>query len=80
MPSQINQPPQGTNPDSVLGVGWQEFFGIMANLLFALTQSGTTAQRPVKGLWVGRTYFDVTLGIPIWYRGTAWVNASGGVV
>lgn len=80
MPSQISQPPQATNPDSVLGVGWQEFFNLVVTLLSALTQSGTTAQRPAKVLWVGRTYFDTTLGIPIWYRGTVWVNASGGVV
>lgn len=80
MPSQISQPPQGSNPDAVLGIGWQEFFGTAANLLDAITNSGITANRPVKGLFVGRPYFDTTLGIPIWYKGTAWVNASGGVV
>ncbi len=80
MAQQISQAPQGSNPDSVLGIGWQEFFGKVATLLGALTASGTTANRPIKGLFVGRTYFDTTLGIPIWYRGTAWVNASGGVV
>jgi len=44
--------------------------------------AGTTAARPA-GLGAGdagRTYFDTTLGIPIWWRGAAWVNASGTVV
>jgi hypothetical protein len=29
---------------------------------------------------VGRTYFDTTLGLPIWWSGSAWVNASGSIV
>lgn len=41
--------------------------------------SGTTAQRPVVAV-VGFRYFDTTLGIPIFWNGAAWVNASGGVV
>jgi len=42
--------------------------------------SGTTANRPNKGLSIGQTYFDTTLGIPIWYNGTNWVNSSGTTV
>lgn len=80
MAQQISQPPQGSNPDSVIGIGWQAFFNVVATLLGALTQSGPTSDRPVKGLWVGRTYFDTTLGIPVWYKGSAWVNASGGII
>ena len=76
----IGNPPQSTNPDSVLGFGWQEFFGNIYTILFANTQNGTTANRPVQRLWIGRRYFDTTLGIPIWYNGTAWVNATGGIV
>lgn len=41
--------------------------------------NGTTAQRPTTVV-VGFTYFDSTLGIPIFWNGAAWVNASGGVV
>jgi hypothetical protein len=41
--------------------------------------SGTTAQRPTVGV-IGFRYFDTTLGIPIFWNGAAWVNASGGVV
>jgi len=39
--------------------------------------SGTTANRPTFNLLVGTNYFDTTLGIPIWYNGTVWVNSSG---
>ena len=80
MPQQISQAPQSSNPDVVLGIGWQQFFGTVSMLLGALTQSGTTTQRPIALLWVGRTYFDTSLGLPIWYNGTDWVNASGAVV
>jgi len=42
--------------------------------------SGTTALRPTFKLQVGQFYFDTTLGIPIWWDGTAWINASGTAV
>lgn len=41
---------------------------------------GTTSQRPAVGLVTGQQYFDTSLGIPIWYNGTKWVNASGTAV
>jgi hypothetical protein len=42
--------------------------------------SGTTANRPATFLVVGQQYFDTTLGYPIWYDGTDWVDATGTVV
>jgi hypothetical protein len=42
--------------------------------------SGTTANRPTEQREVGQYYFDTTLGIPIWYDGTNWVDATGTVV
>jgi hypothetical protein len=42
--------------------------------------SGATANRPTERLEVGQYYFDTTLGIPIWYDGTNWVDATGTVV
>jgi len=42
--------------------------------------SGTTAHRPNFNLPIGATYFDTTLGIPIWYNGSHWVNSSGTIV
>ena len=46
----------------------------------ATTEYGTTANRPAVGLSTGQFYFDTTLGYPIWYNGTKWVNASGTAV
>jgi hypothetical protein len=43
-------------------------------------QNGTTADRPTQNLQVGQFYFDTTLGYPIWYDGTDWVDSSGTVV
>lgn len=56
---------------------WQQWFSTAAMALMALTQSGTSAQRPTRGLWAGRMYFDTTLGLPIWYEGPGWVKADG---
>lgn len=42
--------------------------------------SGPTADRPVNALQVGQQYFDTTLGLPIWWNGSDWIDASGTVV
>jgi hypothetical protein len=42
--------------------------------------AGTTALRPSTGLLVGQFYFDTSLGIPIWWNGSNWVDATGTVV
>lgn len=39
--------------------------------------SGSTSNRPSTNLNVGLSYFDTTLGKPIWYDGTNWVDATG---
>lgn len=39
----------------------------------------TTANRPVN-ITIGYNTFDTTLGYPIWYNGSNWVNASGSIV
>jgi hypothetical protein len=45
-----------------------------------IPSSGATTGRPITFLLVGQFYFDTTLGIPIWYDGTNWVDATGTVV
>ena len=40
---------------------------------------GVTAQRPKK-FYTGYKYFDTTLGKPIYWNGTAWVDATGTTV
>jgi hypothetical protein len=39
-------------------------------------QGGPTADRPVSPITF-QSYFDTTLGLPVWYTGSAWVNAAG---
>lgn len=40
--------------------------------------TGPTTARPAAPV-SGTQYFDITLGKPIWWRGTAWVDATGAV-
>jgi hypothetical protein len=55
------------------------YFNQLDNLSFAFAGNtgGPTADRPGTGLYLGKPYFDTTLGIPIWWSGTKWVNSSG---
>lgn len=77
----INQPPQTpVDQRGAVSQGWATFFSAVFSILDALTQSGATTSRPTKFLWVGRPFYDVTLGIPIWYTGTGWADAAGGAV
>lgn len=75
----INSPPLRDLVDGDAGPTrpWSAWFSQVYTLLFATGQSGTTANRPTEGLWVGRPYFDTTLGLPIWYSGSDWVDATG---
>ena len=88
----INQPPTSAVDDSSavdasgfpamssVSNEWRNFFMAAYNILSAVTMSGTTANRPTKLLWTGRTYFDTTLGKPVWYKTAGWVDATGGAV
>ena len=42
--------------------------------------NNTTTNRPIENLLIGQVFFDTTLGIPIWWNGTVWKNASGTTV
>jgi len=46
----------------------------------SIVRYGTTSQRPAVGQTIGQMYFDTTLGYPIFYNGTKWVNSSGSAV
>jgi hypothetical protein len=65
----------------MFGGGWMFVFCLNPPLL-----SGTTVQRPTASAQPGQPYFDITLGKPIWYRGTAfgdgteWCDATGATV
>lgn len=50
-----------------------------AFMLTNLRPVGTTAQRP-SDAQAGDTFLDTTLGQPIWFDGTNWIDATGAVV
>ena len=58
------------------------YFGTIDNAISILSKPaiGTTANRPAIQLQIGQQFYDTTLGIPIWYNGTVWKNASGTTV
>lgn len=67
--------------DSIEWLGW---FNNAQTVLYDMANSGTTAQRPTQQLYVGKPYFDTTLGFAIWLKSggasPVWVNASGAPV
>ena len=64
--------------EQILGLYFNTIDNAVAGLINPA--SGTTANRPTLQLQIGQMYFDTTLGIPIWYNGTVWKNASGTTV
>jgi hypothetical protein len=45
--------------------------------LVLIPASGTSANRPTENLQIGQYYFDTTIGLPIYWNGTDWINAIG---
>lgn len=56
---------------------WGYFFTLLSDTTNTIRSSGVTADRPTKGLWIGYPFFDTTLGTPIWYDGTNWIDSAG---
>ena len=63
---------------------WRAFFTSISFWLRPVGSSGPTANRPVDTgsiqLYPGQTYFDTTLGKPIWVQSrnpTVWCDATG---
>lgn len=61
---------------------WARQVGLCINSNQAI--SGVTGARPTSvslavlpNSGVGYMFFDTTLGIPVWWKGAGWVNASG---
>jgi hypothetical protein len=73
MPQDDFLQPKSSRPNN----SWQNFLQAVHDQLQFLTTSGTTANRPTKGLFVGRHYFDTTLGFEIHFNGTQWVKYDG---
>lgn len=62
-------------------VQWLDFIWKAAN---SATESGTTAQRPTTGLWIGRQFYDTTLNKPVFVNAVTpaivWKDAAGTTV
>ena len=55
----------------------------MKNMTYAtvpIIHSGTTENRPTEHLVIGQTYFDTTLGAPVFWTGSEWVKANTGEI
>ena len=62
---------------------WAQWTSLVNQTVTAQRMSGSTANRPTKGLWIGRVYFDTDLGHPVWVQSVnpaVWVDATGGAV
>jgi hypothetical protein len=60
--------------------GTNYIFGTALTSVYHTNLAGNTAARPASGenLTDYMTYYDTTVGTPLWYDGAAWVNALGG--
>jgi len=54
---------------------------VSGKILVSNGLSGTTANRPVNGtvyaMKIGFQYFDTSIGKPIWWNGTLWIDSAG---
>lgn len=57
---------------------WQQWFDRVQIIINSITGAGATAGRPTKNLSIGQPYFDTTQNTPVWWNGSAWVNANPG--
>lgn len=83
----INHPPLRTpivDKNGMVTSTLAEWLTLMHLATNSLTQYGTTAQRPTANLFIGRPYFDTTLGYIVHVKQVTptvvWVNGAGTTV
>lgn len=62
---------------------WAGWFSVAHSILQDVSNAGPTTNRPTTVMYVGKTYFDTTLGKPIWLKSgppAVWVDATGAAV
>ena len=63
---------------------WAGWLATAQYILQDASNSGTTALRPTNNQYVGKPYFDTTLGLAIWMKTPGavpvWVNGAGAPV
>ena len=73
-----------TDKSGALTPVWFAWFNSVFTWCQGMGQSGATAARPTKGLFIGRDYFDTTLGYKVTVKAVSpsvvWVNGAGAVV
>lgn len=52
----------------------------MTYVTVPIIHSGSTENRPTEHLVIGQTYFDTTLGAPVFWTGSEWVKANTGEI
>lgn len=79
----IMSKPEGMEYFSQLWIGKSIYYRIVNNgtcsswtPVTSKFVNGATASRP-SVCYVGQCYFDTTLGLPIWWNGSAWIKADG---
>lgn len=50
----------------------------MTYVTVPIIHSGATENRPTEHLVVGQMYFDTTLGVPVFWNGTQWIQGNNG--
>lgn len=65
-------------------VEWINWFASVYRICRANVETGTTANRPTRNLWIGRRYFDTTINQPIYITqitpAVVWRDAAGAIV
>lgn len=85
MSSNFDYPAQQaiSDKDGIITPAWGQAFQRWQAVINAAYQSGPTAQRPTKLLWIGRSFYDTTLGKPVYVAAVGpvvWRDAAGTVV
>lgn len=65
---------------ATFGFPWVQWFVAAHVIVYDAQNSGPTAGRPIENMYVAKPYFDTDLGMPIWFNGTDWVDATGATV
>lgn len=67
-----------------ISVPWGQWVNRTHAAALSVQQSGPTAERPTQRLWLGRFFYDLTLGKPVWVHQVKptviWHDASGAPV
>ena len=79
----INQRQKIVNADGTIDRDFSLLINKISEYINENSQAGVTAKRPTENLYVGRKFFDVTIGDEIYIRSlnpTVWVKGGGTVV